>query len=183
LPFWRQPIGKAIRALEVAVLLFVGIPILLTVSPAVFGGQTGWTVVVGESMLPNLHPGDLVVTHAQDDYDIGDVVVYAIPKGQAGAGVMVIHRVVGGNDTEGYLTLGDNREYRDPWRPTSSDVAGKHWRTIPQAGVAMAWLRSPLAIGLAMSVGVYMLTLELMAAAEPRSAAGHALPRLRLQHF
>jgi hypothetical protein len=44
---------------------------------------------------------------------------------QAGAGTLVVHRIVGGSSHDGYVTRGDNRGYRDPWRPKPADIAGK----------------------------------------------------------
>ena len=155
---------RLLRRCELGLLVAIGLPILLVIVPTSLGGTSSWTVVVGRSMEPTLDSGDLVVTRAQSDYAIGDVIVYQIPRGNAGAGVMVIHRITGGSATEGFVTTGDNREYSDPWRPTPADIAGKHWRTIPHVGSGIAWLRSPLMIALGISMGIYFLSLEFLVA-------------------
>ncbi len=159
-------------------------PLLWLLLPASVGGSTGWTMVVGHSMEPTMQPGDLVVTR-KTTYEVGDVIVYAIPEGTPGEGVMVIHRISGGNASEGFITIGDNRDMQDPWRPTPEDIMGEAWRVIPRGGWVIAWLRSPLMIGAFMSVMVFMVTVDLIGqieAAEPRHARRpgprHARPAL-----
>ena len=159
-------------------------PLLWLLLPVSLGGMTSWTMVVGHSMEPTMDPGDLVITRT-GHYEIGDVVVYAIPEDTPGAGVMVIHRIVGGDAVNGFITLGDNRDIRDPWRPRAEDITGEAWRVIPRGGWAIAWLRSPLAIGLFMSITVFMLTVDVVdrfGEYEPRHAGAwvprHARPSL-----
>jgi len=45
-------------------------------------------------MDPTIAPGSLVVAFREPTYSVGDVVVYAIPVGQPGAGRLVVHRIV-----------------------------------------------------------------------------------------
>ena len=122
------------RQLAAAILLAaITGPLLWLLLPASVGGRTSWTMVVGHSMEPTMYPGDLVVTRTAH-YEIGDVVVYSIPDGTPGEGVMVIHRIVGGDAASGFITLGDNRDIRDPWRPRPADITGEAWRVIPKGG-------------------------------------------------
>ena len=93
--------------------------------PAFLGGPMTYVIVAGHSMEPTLHTGDLVVARRQSTYRRGDVIAYRIMKNQAGAGTLVVHRVVGGSSLDGYVTRGDNRRYRDPWHPKPADIAGK----------------------------------------------------------
>ena len=87
--------------------------------------EQAYVIVAGHSMEPTLHTGDLVVARRQGTYRRGDVIAYRITKNQAGAGTLVVHRIVGGSSRVGYMTRGDNRRYRDPWRPKPADIAGK----------------------------------------------------------
>jgi signal peptidase I len=109
-------------------------------------------IVSGESMEPALEAGDLVVTVRRRGYDVGDVIAYRIPDGEPGAGVLVIHRIVGGSAGAGYITQGDNREGRDPWRPRPHDVVGTEAVSVPRVGLGLAHVRTPL--GLAALAGV-----------------------------
>ena len=93
--------------------------------PLRFGGSTTVVWVSGESMEPTLSNHDLVVARNHDRYDVGDVVVYRVPGGQLAAGKMVVHRIVGGDAVNGFVTRGDNRTSNDPWLPTADDVLGE----------------------------------------------------------
>jgi signal peptidase I len=97
-------------------------------------------------MEPTYRSGDLVVVRRQENYEVGDIVAYRIPRGEPGEGIIVIHRVVGGSSQEGLVTKGDNRQGPDLWRPTAADVVGKAWIHVPGGGRILAFLRSPLVV-------------------------------------
>lgn len=103
-------------------------------------------VVAGESMEPVLHGGDVVLLRERAAYAAGDVVAYRVPSGEPGAGLVVIHRVVGGSAAEGFITRGDNETGRDPWRPGPADVLGRRALVVPRLGVAIGFLRSGLGL-------------------------------------
>jgi len=150
--------------LAASLLVVVGALVL----PVALGGDTTYTIVAGRSMEPSLESGDLVVTRRQPTYDTGDVIVYEIPAGHAGAGLKVIHRIVATPVEGGYLTAGDNRGNQDIWRPTADDVLGAHWRTIPAGGVLFLWLRSPLVLGLFVSFAGFRFGARFVDAAATR---------------
>jgi signal peptidase I len=108
---------------------------ILFLRPSTLGGSATYIIVSGHSMEPTLHTGDLVVAFPQRTYRRGDVIAYHIPKNQAGAGALIIHRIVGGSARDGYITRGDNRDYRDPWRPKASDIAGEMKLNVPRLGM------------------------------------------------
>jgi signal peptidase len=132
-------------ALAVALLALVVAWVML-LRPQFLGGAAAYVIVSGKSMEPTLADGDVVFARRQSSYRIGDIVAYRVPKGEAGAGAMVIHRIVGGSAESGYWTKGDNRDGRDAWRPKPHDVVGSVWLTIPRAGAAFAFLRAPLVL-------------------------------------
>ena len=119
---------------------------MLVFRPESLGGPAGYIIVSGTSMQPAFYTDDVVVTRKQAEYSPGDVVAFRVPEGEAGAGRNVIHRVIGGNRTDGYITQGDNRRQEDPWRPTDSDVIGKQWLAIADGARYIDWIRSPLII-------------------------------------
>ncbi|MBI2168262.1 MAG: signal peptidase I [Actinobacteria bacterium] len=152
--------GDTRRALPLriilAVLLGCLIPVgLVVLRPAALGGPAGYVIVVGQSMEPTLHAGDLVVTQRHDRYQPGDVIAYRIPAGDDGAGTLVIHRVIGGSAGEGYRTQGDNRDSPDFWRPKPTDIVGKRWALVPSAGTVLRWLRTPIAISGAVALTAF----------------------------
>lgn len=114
--------------------------------PASLGGPAGYVIVSGSSMEPMMHTGDLAVVRRQNDYRIGDVVAYRIPKDDVGGGMLVIHRVIDGALDDGLVLQGDNRDTKDMWRPRAADVVGSLWWHIPHAGTAMFLLRTPIVI-------------------------------------
>ena len=126
--------------------------VLVVMWPTTLGGATAYVKVSGHSMLPKLHDGDLVVTRAVSHYGPGDVIAYRVPKGDVGAGQLVVHRIVGGSAAHGFRTRGDNRATDDAWLPRGSDILGEKWIVVPGAGKAMGSLRSPLALAAFASV-------------------------------
>jgi signal peptidase len=108
---------------------------ILFLRPESLGGSAAYVIVSGHSMEPTLHTGDLVVAFRQRTYRRGEVIAYHIPENQAGAGALVIHRIVGGSAQDGYITRGDNRDYRDPWRPKARDIVGEMKLHVPRLGM------------------------------------------------
>jgi signal peptidase len=145
---------------------------LLLVWPGFLRGGTAYVIVSGNSMDPKLHAGDLVLTVRRSSYKVGDVVAYRIPEGQPGAGVLVIHRIVGGSASAGYIMQGDNRAGRDPWRPRPRDVVGAEGVSVPRLGLALVYLRTPL--GLASLAGIVTALLILVGSGTDGSSKGAA---------
>ena len=99
-------------------------------------------------MEPRLHDDDFVIAKRHDTYARGEIVVYRIPESETGAGGLVIHRIIGGSEQNGYVLQGDNRTTPDLWRPRSTDIVGRVLVTIPMAGEVIPFLRSPLLVAL-----------------------------------
>lgn len=114
--------------------------------PIGLGGSTSYVTVSGESMEPTMFEGDFVITRQQNDYKVGDVLVYRIEQGEVGAGGLVIHRITGGSMEEGFVTQGDNRDKPDLWYPTGDEIVGEVWLKMPGAGKWLPLVRSPFVI-------------------------------------
>ena len=121
--------------------------------PVRLGGSTSYIIIKGTSMEPKFHTGDLAVLRSQDSYRKGDIVAYRIPARSAGAGHLVIHRIIG-RSHGGYLMQGDNRTTPDTWYPKPSDVLGKFQLLVPLPGIQF-WALMPwiccAAIGIAVA--------------------------------
>lgn len=124
-----------------------------TLRPQALGGPAGYVLVRGVSMEPGYHTADLVIVRPQPAYEVGDIVAYRVPEGDVGAGVMVIHRIVGGSASEGFVMQGDNNASPDDWRPRPGDVVGSAWFSLPGAGALLQWLHSPLVLA-SMAAGI-----------------------------
>jgi signal peptidase len=145
-PFAIAKLG-ALGALIVTCLWF-GLPQSL-------GGRADWVMVSGTSMLPRFHTGDLVLVEHQSSYHVGEVVAYRVPKGQVGAGHIVIHRIIGGNGSKGWTMKGDNRTAPDLWYPTNHDVIGAKSLRIPDAWFVLRVFHMPVLLALFAGFGVF----------------------------
>lgn len=137
--------------------LVVGAAIVAAAASQLLGGPAAYVIVSGRSMEPSLHTGDLVLLLKRDGYRRGDVVAFRVPAGEPGAGGIVIHRIVGGSETSGYVTKGDNRHGADPWRPRRGDVMGSRALHVPRVGLILAAIASPLGLALAGGVLIFLL--------------------------
>ena len=123
--------------------------------PQSLGGRADWVLVSGTSMLPRLHTGDLVLVEHQSSYHAGEVVAYRVPRGQVGAGSVVIHRIIGGNGTTGWRMKGDNRTAPDLWYPTNHDVIGSKLLRIPDAWFVLRVFHMPVLLALFAAFGAF----------------------------
>ena len=112
--------------------------------PQTLGGRLAYVMVSGHSMEPTMHYGDVAVVAHDSSYHRGEIVAYRVPDGDVGAGAAVIHRIVGGNAHDGYITRGDHNDYDDPWRPHVNDIVGRRIAVIPNAGTLFSRAQGPL---------------------------------------
>lgn len=88
--------------------------------PTQLHGSTSMVIVSGHSMEPTYFTGDLVIARKTTP-SIGDVIVYS-PKGLGGS--QIVHRIIGGNATDGWQMQGDNNDFVDPFTPKGNEVKG-----------------------------------------------------------
>lgn len=138
---------RAERAVRSAALWVLLAAVTFLVWPVTFGGATSFVGVDGRSMDGTYATGDLIVLREQPAYAVGDIVTFRVPAGEFGAGAHVIHRIVGGDGTTGFITQGDNKPLIDPWRPKTSDVVGKSWVRVPGAAARFQQLGQPVPLG------------------------------------
>jgi len=130
------PITGIASALLAAVVLVAA---WMFVAPTQVGGGTSYAIIVGNSMEPKLHRGDLAVVRKQSAYRVGDIVLYDSRE----LGSKVLHRVVrveGGR----FVLKGDNNSFLDTERPTEEEIVGRLSVTAPAVGRVTEWLREPL---------------------------------------
>jgi signal peptidase I len=108
-------------------------------APSALLGSTSYLSAYGNSMLPYLQGGDLVVVRPADEYKVGDVVAYhnAILDNQ-----LVLHRVVGFDGTR-LVLKGDHNTWLDEYHPTLAEVVGKEWFHVDRLGDVIGRLRAP----------------------------------------
>ena len=121
--------------------------------PARFGGDTTTLVVEGHSMEPTYHSGDLIVAHADDHYQPGEIVVFRIkPPGDHARDALIVHRLIAIDPDGRITTQGDNRSVADGFGLTTADIVGRARFRIPSGGtllrVASRWWMLAVVSGL-----------------------------------
>ena len=125
--------------------------------PQLLGGPATYVLVSGTSMEPTLHNGDIVVVRRHESYRIGQIVAFRVPRGEVGAGAIVIHRITGGAALGGYELEGDNRETPDLWHPHATDIVGAKWLRILGGGRVFTFLRSPLGVAIVAGLLAFLI--------------------------
>ena len=163
-------VGKVIRWIVIAVCVLLCIFIIYSLiqramgnnMPTVFG-YAGTTVVTGsmddDSGDDDIEIGDFIIIHAQDSYEVGDVVTFY----DSGDGVYVTHRVVDIDGTTYYIrgdTTGERDENNRPvGEPVTDEVplsaiVGKVVSVISGGGNAIDFMRSTPGLLIIVAVGV-----------------------------
>lgn len=149
---WR----RVNRVLSFAVVIAIVVFWAMVLRPQSLGGPAGYVLVSGHSMLPRYKTGDLVLVERKASYHVGQVIAYHVPKGDPMAGAQVIHRIIGGDATHGFIVQGDNRTAPDVWRPKPQDIVGAKALRIPNAVLVLQFLRSPVLIALLAACFVFV---------------------------
>lgn len=131
--------ARALRRV-VPLVLFLGFVALLL--PVQLGGQVAYVIVDGTSMEPTYDDGDLVIVRERARYAEGDVIAFAVPDDDLPAPYRVIHRIAERDADGTFVTVGDNRDERDPWPLTGDDVIGSAWLHLPNVGTWLVELRA-----------------------------------------
>ncbi len=134
--------AKQVLGWSVIVFLIVFIAVLLgSVFP---GSPYSFKIVRSDSMKPAFETGSVVVLWNKADYGLGDIIVYNF-KGQEGE--LVAHRIVDRHE-EGFATKGDASSVVDESIVSREDIEGKVVCSIPEAGKAVNFFKTPLGFGL-----------------------------------
>jgi len=104
-------------------------------------GDSDYILLFGDSMLPTIQPGSLVIVKSQPSYVNGDIVAFV-----NSGGINIVHRIIEVTE-EGYVTQGDNNPFEDA--PIVPEVIkGKAALAVPYMAYVGLFLQTP--IGLAM---------------------------------
>ena len=125
---------KSILSAAVFVLVLAG---WLIFAPVNIGGQTSYVTLVGNSMEPGFHRGDLVLVREVDVYPVGEIVAYRHPN----IGT-VFHRIIQKQDAS-FILKGDNNSWKDSAEITQEQIIGRLWLHIPFVGKYLQYLRTP----------------------------------------
>jgi len=112
-------------------------------APTQVGGRTSYALIVGNSMEPSLHRGDLAIVRRRDAYRPGDTVLYE----SRDLGAKVLHRIERVEDGR-FVLKGDNNDFLDPEHPAEEQIVGTLLLRVPEVGSVADWLHEPLHLGL-----------------------------------
>jgi signal peptidase len=152
----RAAIEHTNKAASMALVVLVCLFWAQYLRPQSLGGNAGYVLVSGHSMLPRYKTGDLVVVERHASYHVGEVIAYRVPKPDPMAGAQVIHRIIGGDAKHGFVVQGDNRTAPDVWRPRPRDIVGAKALRIPGAIVILQFLRAPIFLALLAACFVFV---------------------------
>ncbi len=130
-PLWRKVLSWVVTLLIIAGAVFLW--------PERLGGSTSMVVVRGTSMEPGYHVNDVVIARKGGTAAIGDIIVFEIPGDGVGAGMLVVHRLIGVRDDGTYVTQGDNRDTPDSFPIEDRHIKGEPILLIPKAGWLVVW--------------------------------------------
>lgn len=120
--------------------------------PTSLGGKAAWVTVSGTSMLPNYRTGDMVLAWNDGNWHVGDVVLYSVDGTSTN---LIVHRLVSGDATSGWIAQGDNKPAPDPWTIPQSSVRGRELVHIPFVGVVLTAARTPQVLAIAAGALVF----------------------------
>jgi signal peptidase I len=123
------------------------------VAPIPLGGSTSYVVTHGVSMEPLFHTGDLAIVRSKPSYRVGEIVAYRNKM----LHTIVLHRIIG-REGRRYIFKGDNNNFVDPEHPRASQLIGGLWIHIAGGGTRLESFASPARAGLAITLGVLLLT-------------------------
>ena len=94
----------------------------------------GNAVIITGSMEPTIIPGDIVIIHKQNEYNVGDIVTFKENS-------YITHRITE-KTVNGYITQGDANNASDD-EIDKKRVVGKVIKIVPQAGNVIFYLQNP----------------------------------------
>jgi len=129
-------------------LLFVTVALYFW--PASLYGDSDFILLFGESMLPTIQSGSLVIVKSLPSYDNGDIVAFF-----NSGGINVVHRII--EVTEGgYVTQGDNNSFKDA--PIVHEVIkGKVALVIPYMAYVGLFMQTPIGLAIIAIMFIVML--------------------------
>jgi len=96
-------------------------------------------VVLTDSMSPEIMPGDVVIAVGTNwkNPKVGDVVIYTGKKFDGTPVASFTHRVIGGDQTSGFVVKGDKNESPDVQKPVLNEIEAVMLFTIPSLGLLL----------------------------------------------
>ena len=130
-PDQKRRFGVAPLILKISAVL-----VALTFFAGAISGLVQLRVVLTGSMKPAINPGDLIVAASPRlvEPEVGNVVLYAARDLQGNAVTVWAHRIIAGNQTEGFTIKGDANQQADIGTVPVADIQSVVVLRIPFVG-------------------------------------------------
>lgn len=129
---------KKIIEIVLSVFIFLAIPVvifvLITSHSGIFGGIRSFDVMTG-SMEPKIHVGSMIFTKPASYYQVGDIITFK--RGE----ISITHRIFAIKKGQ-FVTKGDANNAPDPQLVSLSEIIGKDYYIIPNAGKFTNFIKS-----------------------------------------
>ena len=128
---WRRQLIRASKGLG-----YIALIVVLTFSILSFAGIAKARIVLTESMVPTIKPGDIVLSLNPERLPpkIGDVVTYTARRFDGSEVASFTHRIISGDEKTGFVMKGDNNPAPDTQKPKLGDITGVVFYVIPFIG-------------------------------------------------
>jgi len=118
--------------------------------PSSLYGDSDYILLFGDSMLPTIQPGSLVIVKSQLSYENGDIIAFV-----NSGGINIVHRVIEVTE-DGYVTQGDNNSFKDA-PIISEDIKGKAALVVPYMAYVGLFMQTPIGLAMAAIMIIVML--------------------------
>ena len=136
-------------------------------------GANGRVAMHRQSTYTNEYPADVAARLKVDaDADGHKLSILNPDEARAAPEGLIIHRVVGGDATSGYIVRGDNKNAPDPDRPTPAAIVGRAIVVIPGLGWVLHAIRYPLVLAALAAIVTLGLVWDELRKREARAAGG-----------
>lgn len=120
--------------------------------PRIFGYSSA--IIISGSMAPSINVNDLVIYKEKENYQVGDVVIFANFGGES----LTTHRIVGVAE-DGFITKGDANNTEDMFHIRNEDIFGAVWLVIPYVGIISEYMMQPVGILVVVLLGFCLVAL------------------------
>lgn len=152
-------VGQIIRILVFAVIAGILVGNIYIAAAKHIAGQTNPTffgfsdsVVLTGSMSGTIEPYDIILTHKQASYAIGDIITFRSEN------VLVTHRIIAVEE-DGYRTKGDANNVPDARAVAQESVTGKVIFIIPKLGSLLLFAKTPVGMLSVLALAIGMIEL------------------------
>lgn len=147
---------KLSRFIDIALYFIVSIILFAAVTSMIWKKPVLFTSVRSNSMYPVFERGDMLLIKSITDKDIlnaGDIIIFKAEEGNLAHNGWMVHRIIEGNQTTGYITKGDANDYIDQ-STIGTDLIKHEWVAgkvlalgdkvlkIPLVGYIPLWMES-----------------------------------------